>query len=148
MPGIADSLLAGDLSVYINDPGGLFTADELARIQDSINTWDTLLAPYNVTITQVSDPALANIVMDIGTTSARGSADGVLGCFNAPNAEITMIQDWNWYTGSDPTQIGASQYDFETTVLHELGHALGLGGGTDPTSPMYETLSPASPPGP
>ena len=142
-PGIADSLLAGDLSVYINDPGSLFTADELARIQDAINTWDTLLAPYNVTITQVSDPALANMVIDIGTTSAcGGSADGVLGCFNSPNAEITMIQDWNWYTGSDPTQIGASQYDFETTMLHELGHALGLGGGTDPSSPMYETLSP------
>ena len=141
--GIANSLLAGDLSVYVNDPGGLFTADQLARIQDAINTWDTLLAPYNVTITQVSDPSLANLVIDIGLTSAcGGSANGVLGCFNAPNREITMIQDWNWYAGSDATQIGANQYDFETTVLHELGHALGLGGGTDPSSPMYETLAP------
>jgi hypothetical protein len=26
-------------------------------------------------------------------------------------------------------------------VLHELGHALGLGGGSDPTSPMYEILA-------
>jgi hypothetical protein len=52
-----------------------------------------------------------------------------------------MIQGWNWYAGADPTQIGAGQYDFETTVLHELGHALGLGGSTDPSSPMYETLA-------
>jgi hypothetical protein len=52
-----------------------------------------------------------------------------------------MVQGWNWYAGSDPTQIGASQYDFETTVLHELGHALGLGGSNDPHSPMNETLS-------
>jgi hypothetical protein len=38
--GIANTLLAGDLSVYINDPSGLFTADELSRIQDAINAWD------------------------------------------------------------------------------------------------------------
>ncbi len=62
--GIANTLLAGDLSVYINDPSGLFTADELARIQDAINTWDAILVPYNVTITEVSDPTLANIVID------------------------------------------------------------------------------------
>jgi hypothetical protein len=68
-------------------------------------------------------------------------ANGVLGCYNAPNREITMIQGWNWYAGSDPTQIGANQYDFETTVLHELGHALGLGGSTNPSSPMYEILA-------
>jgi hypothetical protein len=52
-----------------------------------------------------------------------------------------MIQGWNWYAGADPSQIGASQYDFQTTVAHELGHALGLGGSTDPNSPMYETLA-------
>jgi hypothetical protein len=53
-----------------------------------------------------------------------------------------MIEGWNWYAGSDPTQIGPGQYDFETTVLHELGHALGLGGSTDPGSPTFETLAP------
>ncbi len=140
--GIANTLLAGNLSVYINDPSGLFTADELARIQDAINAWDAILAPYSVTITEVTDPSQANIVIDTGDTSAcGGAADGVLGCFNAPNAEITLLQGWDWYAGSDPTEIGSNQYDFETTVLHELGHALGLGGSTDPSSPMYETLA-------
>jgi hypothetical protein len=139
--GIANTLLAGDLSVYINDPSSLFTADELSRIQDAVNGWNAILAPYNVTITEVSDPALANMVIDTSTTSACGGmVNGVLGCFNAANTEITMVQGWNWYAGADPTQIGTSQYDFETTVLHELGHALGLGGSNDPHSPMYETL--------
>ncbi|MFI5458602.1 MAG: beta strand repeat-containing protein, partial [Isosphaerales bacterium] len=141
--GIANTLLAGNLSLYINDPNGYLTSDELARIQDAINAWDAILAPYDVTITEVNDPSLANVVLDTSTTSACGGvAAGVLGCYNVANSEITLVQGWNWYAGSDPTQIGAGQYDFETTVLHELGHALGLGGSTDPSSPMYETLAP------
>jgi sugar lactone lactonase YvrE len=144
-PGIANTLMAGDLNVYINDPGGLFTSDELARIQDAVNTWDALLAPYSVTISIVTDSTQANMVIDTSTSSAcGGAANGVLGCFNAANAEITMIQGWNWYAGADPSQIGAAQYDFETTALHELGHALGLGGGSDPSSPMYEVLAAAT----
>jgi hypothetical protein len=43
------------------------------------------------------------------TGTFTGTAQGVLGCFNAPNAEITRIQGWNWYAGADPTQIGAGQ---------------------------------------
>jgi hypothetical protein len=50
------TLLAGDLEVYVNDPSGYFTPNELARIQDAISNWDALLAPYNVQITEVSDP--------------------------------------------------------------------------------------------
>jgi hypothetical protein len=69
-------------------------------------------------------------------------ANGVLGCFTIDTGEITLIQGWNWYTGSDPTAIGANQYSFVTTVTHEIGHALGLGGSTDPNSPMFESLPP------
>ena len=139
--GIANTLLAGNLQVYINDPAANFTPDMLARIQDAINGWDALLAPYSVTITEVSDPTLANLVIDNGTTSASGSAaNGVLGCYNSATGEITIILGWNWYAGADPTQISAGQYDFQTTIEHELGHALGLGGSASVTSPMNETL--------
>jgi hypothetical protein len=64
----------------------------------------------------------------------------VLGCYDRATSTITMIQGWNWYTGADPAQTGPDQYDFETTVIHELGHALGLGHANDPGSPMFGSL--------
>ena len=73
--GIADTLLAGDLTVYVNNSNGYFTADELARIQDAIAGLDTLLAPYHVTITEISDSTSANLVLDAGTTSAGAVCD-------------------------------------------------------------------------
>jgi hypothetical protein len=137
----AGQLLAGDLLVYVNDPSGLFTADELARIQDAVSAVDAVVEPYGVSVAETTDPTLANVVIDTGSTSAAGGyADGILGCYTT-TGEITLIQGWNWYAGSDPTQVGANQYDFETTVTHELGHALGLGESSDPTSAMYGTLA-------
>jgi uncharacterized delta-60 repeat protein len=135
------TLLAGDVRANVNDPAGYFTPDELNRIQDAITAWDSLLAPYSVTITQVSDPTLANVVIDDGTSSAAGSAtDGVLGSYSS-SGEITILQGWNWYAGADPTGIAANQYDFQTVITHELGHALGLGGSANASSPMYEVLA-------
>jgi uncharacterized repeat protein (TIGR01451 family) len=140
--GLADTLLAGDLNVYINDPNGYFTADELARIQDTINGLNALLTPYGITITEIGDINSANLVLDTSTSSACGGmADGVLGCFNGPAGEITILQGWNWYAGADPAQINGVQYDFQTTVTHEFGHALGLGSANHPNSPMFETLT-------
>src|SRR5262249_54973390 len=127
-----------------NDPSGYFTSDELARIQDAINGLDTLLAPYSVTISEVSDPSLANVILDNGTTSAAGTAaQGVLGSESASTAssEITILQGWNWYAGSDATAIGSDQYDFQTVVTHELGHALGLGHNTNSSSVMHASLA-------
>ena len=141
--GIAKTLLAGDLNVYINDPAGYFSTDMLARIDDAINAWDAVLLPYNVTINQVGDPSLANIVLGSDTTSANGGmANGVLGSYNptVSLAQITILQGWNWYAGADGSLIGTAQYDFQTTIAHELGHALGLGGSLSLTSPMNETL--------
>ena len=144
--GVAGELLAGDLYVYVNDPDGLFTADELARIQDAITSMNPLRAPYNVVITQVDAATSdqANVIIDIGTsTAAGGYADGVLGCETTltGSSEITLVQGWNWYNGTDSTSVGSDQFDFQTVVTHELGHALGLGHNPDGSSVMYSSLA-------
>jgi hypothetical protein len=138
------ALQGGDVALYVDNSSGLLTADELARINDAVAAVDTVLAPYGVTVSEVNDSGLANVVLDTQTTSAVGGyADGVLGCETAGAAatEITIIQGWNWYAGSDSSAVGSGQYDFETVVMHELGHALGLGHSADSTSVMYATLS-------
>src|SRR5438132_11893739 len=39
---------------------------------------------------------------------------------------VNIVEGWNWYTGVDPALIGSNQYDYQTVVTHELGHAVGL----------------------
>jgi hypothetical protein len=137
----AGGLLGGDIALYVDNGNGDLTADERARIDDAVASVDATLAPYGVTITEVSDPAAANVTLHMDTTSAVGGyADGVLGCTTDGGA-ITLIAGWDWYAGSDAGAIGAGQYDFETVVEHELGHALGLGHSSDATSVMYATLA-------
>jgi hypothetical protein len=134
-------LLGGDIDVYVDNSNGDLTADELARVQDAVTAVDAVTEPYGVAVTEVTDPTLADVTLNMDTTSAVGGyADGVLGC-TTDAGQITLINGWNFYAGSDATQIGSGQYDFETVVTHELGHALGLGHSTDSTSVMYATLN-------
>jgi hypothetical protein len=127
--------------LYVDNSNGNLTSDELARIQDAVNSIDTTIAPYGVVINEVSDPTLANVSLSMNTTSSLGgTAQGVLGCTTDAD-QVTMIQGWNWYAGADPTQVGAGQYDFETAVMHELGHVLGLGHSSTSTSVMYASLA-------
>jgi hypothetical protein len=141
---LAGQLLGGDLYVFVDNADGLFNAAELARIDDAIGGLDRLLLPYSVGVSRVEDRALANLVLDASWTSASGTAaDGVLGSTTA-TGQVTLLEGWDWYAGPDPAAIGLGQYDFQTVVTHELGHALGLGHSADAASTMYASLPPGA----
>jgi Bacterial Ig-like domain (group 3)/Matrixin len=143
--GGAGQLMGGDLQVYVDNSNGDLTADELARIQDAVTAVDAISEPYGVTVEETTDPTQAEVTLSMDTTSPVGGyAGGILGCFDPNASQITLIAGWNWYAGSDPSQVGSGQYDFQTTVTHELGHALGLGESSDSTSAMYGTLAPGA----
>ena len=131
------------MALFVDSQRGQFDADELARVEDAIAQINGAVGPYGVTIYQV-DPAYAasaNVVVRVSTTSVVGGyADGVLGC-TTDLGEITLIQGWDWYTAADAGLIAADQYDFQTILTHEVGHALGLGHSAVSTSVMYATLS-------
>ena len=139
----AGELLSTNLFIYVSDPIGYFTPGERARIDDAISSIDAVIEPYNVTVTEVTDPAAANLVIDADSMTAFGDAsDGVLALFDPQAGEITVVNGWNWYDGADPNAVGTNQFDFQTVVTHEIGHALGLGHNPDPASTMYHSLLP------
>jgi hypothetical protein len=135
------ALLGGEVDLYVANSNDDLTSDELARIGDAVTSIDATIAPYGVMIVEVGDPTQANVTLNMNTTSSLGgAAQGVLGCTTDAD-QVTMVRGWNWYAGADPTQVGVGQYDFETAVVHELGHVLGLGHSSDSTSVMYATLA-------
>jgi Bacterial Ig-like domain (group 3)/Matrixin len=139
---VAGGLLAGDLTLYVDNSNGKITADEMARIEEAVANVETLISPYGTDLHMVDSTIgdAANIVIELDSTSAVGGmADGVLGCTTTTGL-ITFIDGWNWYAGTDPNRVGLNQYDFQTVVTHELGHSLGLGHSSDPSSVMYPTL--------
>jgi predicted outer membrane repeat protein len=139
----AGQLVTGPVGVYLDNADGTpVSADEQARFDEAIAALDATFGPYGVDLVDVGvgDAADAVVQVDIAATSAAGGAgDGVLGCTVA--GQITLVTGWNWYTGADPSAIGADQYDLETIMVHELGHAVGLGHSGDANSVMYPYLA-------
>ncbi len=134
----------GPVGVAIELPQGSQTAAELAAIGNAIASLNSQVAPLGVSLVVASgaNAASAPVHITMASSSAIGGVDqGVLGAYT-PGGDITLITGSNWYFGSDPGKIAQNQFDFQTVVTHELGHVLGLGENSDPSSVMDLYLSP------
>ena len=145
---------AASTSDWITDPvltvaaqddtgAGLDPAD-VTDLGDAIDYLNQALASFGVNLSWAPAGTTPDVTVHFATTTPEGGqADGVLGFTTAQNA-VYIVAGWNFYTGSDPGQIGPDQFDFTTLATHELAHTLGLGESQDPGSVMYEYLAPGT----
>jgi hypothetical protein len=127
----------GTVLVTFDAAAGGQTSAEDAAIGRAIATINAQFAALGYHFVEVygADAASADVHIQLAPTSdIGGKANGVLAAYGW--GIITMIDGWNWYTGSDPNAVGAGQYDFQTVVTHELGHVIGFGENADPNSVM------------
>ena len=137
------SLQAGPITFAVNLPQGQQDPAVQAGIALAVSTLNAEVAPLGLSLVQVSGalyrlrtgPDLVRFHQRIG-----GVSQGVIGEYTP--GQITLINGWNWYFGSDASGIAPNQYDFQTVVTHELGHVLGLGENSDASSAMDLYLSP------
>jgi hypothetical protein len=133
-------VLAVDTASFASDPNA---AAEQAVIDNAVASLNATLASRGVQFEEIQgdDSVPADVHLHLSSTSDIGGvSDGVLGVTEQGGQEVTIITGWNYYLGSDATGVGAGQYDMQSVVSHELGHALGLGHSTDSNSVMYPYL--------
>jgi hypothetical protein len=138
----ANQVLYGTLTVAAEDDTGAgIDQSELDRIGDAMSYLNAALGSFGVELTWAAPGAAADVHIHFASRTPQGGAsDGVLGFTTADN-DVYFAAGWNFYTGTDPTQVGAGQYDFLTLATHELAHTVGLGESSDSGSVMYEYLS-------
>jgi hypothetical protein len=149
------------VGVYLDNKNGLISASAHARIEAAMATLNQ--SDTGLQVVEVLKPDQASIILRIEPSDRGREADDRLGyttfCATAPagsgpgyerlvgQATITLFADKPWYFGADG-HVPADLYDYETVVLHELGHAIGLQGddsiypglNSDDHSAMAESL--------
>jgi uncharacterized repeat protein (TIGR01451 family) len=142
--GGAGTLLAGPISVAVDLPAGQQAPAEQAAIANALSALNAEVGPLGFRLAQVSGTDADAAQVRVGfaaTTDIGGEGQGVMAAFT-PGNRITLVDGWNWYFGLDGKAIAPTQYDFQTVLIHELGHVLGLGENSDPSSAMSLYLSP------
>ncbi len=128
-----------------DETGNGIDPNELNDVTAAMAYLNTALGSYGVNLSWAPAGTSADVTIHFASTTPEGgAADGVLGFTTATNDVYIVTVGWNYYTGSDPSAIGAGQYDFVTLATHELAHAVGLGESVDPSSVMYEYLAPGT----
>jgi hypothetical protein len=139
----ANQVLYGDLTVAMQDDTGAgIDSSELNRLNDALSYLNAALGSFGVNLSWADPGTTADVHVHFASSTPQGGASaGVLGFTTVDNDVYLVTTGWNFYTGSDPTQVGANQYDFLTLATHELAHTVGLGESSDPASVMYEYLA-------
>jgi Ca2+-binding RTX toxin-like protein len=141
----SNQILFGVLTVAVQDDAGAgLDPNEVSRISDAMTYVNGALGPFGVNLTWAAPGTEADVHIHFASsTPYGGTSDGVLGFTTAEN-DVYLVTGWNFYTGADPSGVGAGQYDFLTLATHELAHTVGLGESSDPGSVMYEYLTPGT----
>ena len=130
------TIVSNVIRVWVDDAIG--DPAKLARIRDAIAEMNEGLDRNNldITMTVVTEEGQADIKVLFEGTDAGviASADG-----GELGSTITMSNnvEFSWYTGTDTELIQSVEYDWQTVVLHELGHAIGMDHSNNPGSAMY-----------
>ncbi len=141
----ADELLIGSIGVSLSSSVGEVTAEQAARLDEALVELNETFGLYGLTLVALDGQTTADAEINVAIANdslCGGLGEGILGCTSGPG-QITVIDGWDWYVGEDTSTIGAGQYDFQTVLTHEVGHAVGLTHSGDNVSVMYSWLLPA-----
>ncbi len=142
----ANQILYGTLTVAVqDDTGNGLDPNEFSDIGAAMTYLNDALGSFGVYLSWAAPGTDADVHIHFASNTPYGGAgDGVLGFTTATNDVYLVTTGWSFYTGADPSAIGAGQYDFLTLATHELAHTVGLGESSDPNSVMYEYLAPGT----
>jgi hypothetical protein len=127
-----------NLYYYIRNYSTQFSASECETvIQNAFNTWASV---SQFTFTKTSNANLADIEISWEVDSNHGSCND-FGVNTLAHASIGIEQytcpGYVHFNDIKPFSTDSTQYDLESTALHEIGHVLGLEHSSDITSVMY-----------
>ena len=140
------------LQSTINGGAWTLSIPQVARINDAMSTWNAVGGELNWY--RVQGPSCSTLptprmeirqvnISDIGNADVQGTfCNEPWGFSCIPVAIITMDSSGAAWTYGNAYPVPADKHDYQSAVLHEMGHALAAGHNTScPTCVMDATLA-------